>query len=133
MRELVDRERLLRFLETTGRAAGAEIRLYFTGGASAVLVGWRSSTVDVDILMVPEDESLFRAIPRLKEELRINVELAAPSHFIPELPGWRERSEYIDRIGRIAFYHYDFYSQALAKIRTRARDGPRRRRADDAT
>ena len=44
------------------------------------------------------------------------MELAAPSHFIPELPGWETRSVFIAREGRIDFYHYDFYAQALAKI-----------------
>ena len=38
-------------------------------------------------------DALFRALPRLKEELRINVEIASPAHFIPELPGWRETVE----------------------------------------
>lgn len=32
------------------------------------------------------------------------------------MPGWRERSAYIARHGQIDFFHYDFYSQALAKI-----------------
>ncbi|HYN01315.1 MAG TPA: hypothetical protein VE359_02605 [Vicinamibacteria bacterium] len=40
----------------------------------------------------------------------------SPAHFIPELPGWRERSLLIERVGRVSFYHYDLYSQALAKI-----------------
>jgi hypothetical protein len=44
------------------------------------------------------------------------VEIASPAHFIPELPGWRERSLLIERAGRVSFYHYDPYSQALAKI-----------------
>ncbi len=48
--------------------------------------------------------------------MEINLELAAPSDFIPELPGWRERSVFIARHGQLDFYHYDFYSQALAKI-----------------
>jgi hypothetical protein len=81
-----------------------------------VLLGWRDSTVDADILIVPERDSLFRALPRLKEELQINVEIASPAHFIPELPGWRERSLFIGREGRLSFYHYDPYAQALAKI-----------------
>jgi hypothetical protein len=46
----------------------------------------------------------------------VNIELAAPDQFIPEVPGWQDRSLYIAREGRIAFYHYDLYSQALAKI-----------------
>ena len=56
------------------------------------------------------------AIPVLKEKLSLNVELASPDQFIPELPGWRERSVFIDQIRRISFFHYDFYSQALAKL-----------------
>ena len=30
-----------------------------------------------------------------KDTLDVNVELAAPDQFIPALPGWRERSEFI--------------------------------------
>jgi hypothetical protein len=46
----------------------------------------------------------------------MNVELASPADFIPELPGWRERSPFVAREGRITFHHYDFYAQALAKL-----------------
>lgn len=90
--------------------------MFLTGGATAVLLGWRESTVDADVLFEPERDSLYRALPRLKEELQINVEIASPAHFIPELPGWRERSLFIAREGQLALYHYDPYSQALAKI-----------------
>ncbi len=116
MRGLADAERLRRFFREIARAADAETAIYLTGGATAVLFGWRDSTVDADILIVPEHDSLFRALPRLKEELQINVEIASPAHFIPELPGWRERSVFIERIASVSFYHYDLYAQALAKI-----------------
>jgi hypothetical protein len=99
-----------------GREAEVEGRAYFTGGASAVLMGWRDSTIDVDIKLKPETDRLFRAIPSLKESLQLNVELASPADFIPELPGWEERSPFIEREGRLAFYHYDFHAQALAKV-----------------
>lgn len=33
------------------------------------------------------------------------------------MPGWKERSAFIARQGRLSFYHYDFYAQALSKIR----------------
>ena len=116
MRGLADTERLRRFLRELAREADADGAVYLTGGATAVLLGWRASTIDADILMVPEQDSLYRALPRLKEELQLNVEIASPAHFIPELPGWRERSLFIERVGRVSYYHYDPYSQALAKI-----------------
>jgi hypothetical protein len=116
MRGLADAERLRRFLRELAREADADASVYLTGGATAVLLGWRESTIDADILIVPEQDSLYRALPRLKEELQVNVEIASPAHFIPELPGWRERSLLIERIGRVTYYHYDPYAQALAKI-----------------
>jgi len=32
------------------------------------------------------------------------------------LPGWRERSQFIGRFGKLDFFHYDFYAQALSKL-----------------
>jgi hypothetical protein len=116
MRRLVDAERIRRFMRALGEEAEGDVRLYFTGGATAVLMGWRASTVDVDVKIDPETDRLFRALPRLKERLELNVELASPDHFIPEVPGWRERSAFIAREGHISYYHYDLYSQALSKI-----------------
>jgi len=116
MREVVDADRVRRFMQALGEEAEIEGRVYFTGGATAVLLGWRTSTIDVDIKLVPEQDSVTRAIPRLKEALHINVELASPDQFIPPLPGWQDRSRFIERHGRASFFHYDFYAQALAKI-----------------
>ena len=116
MRRLADAERIRAFMDAVGRTANREIRLYFTGGATAVLSGWRSSTIDVDILMIPEDDQVFRSLPELKESLELNIELACPADFIPEVPGWRDRSPAIERSGKVDFYHYDLYAQALAKI-----------------
>ena len=116
MRRPVDRERLGRFMRTLGQEVGEDVRVYLTGGATAVLYGWRTSTIDVDVKPEPEADSFFRALAALKERLEINVELAAPDHFIPELPGWRERSPFVAREGRLSFHHYDLYAQALAKI-----------------
>lgn len=123
MRGLVDRGRLLRFMSEIGRAAAAPARIYFTGGSSAVLLLWRASTIDIDIEIRPERDEILRAVPALKEALHINVEIASPGHFIPELPGWEDRSRFIAREGLVDFYHYDFYAQALAKLeRSHARD-----------
>ena len=55
----------------------------------------------------------------MKDELDINVELASPDQFIPAIPGWRERSLFIARYGRIQFFHYDIYGQALSKLQRR--------------
>ena len=116
MRRIADQDRIRRFMKALAGRATRHARLYFTGGATAVLVGWRSSTIDVDILIVPDDDRLLRALPELKEDLEINVELACPAHFIPELPGWEERSRFIAREEQLSFFHYDLYAQALAKI-----------------
>lgn len=99
--------------------ATTEGRVYFTGGVTALLMEWRRSTIDVDIKIVPEQDSLYRALPRLKELLEMNVELASPDDFIPPVPGWEQRSPLIRREGKLSFHHYDFYSQALAKIERR--------------
>ena len=116
MRRPVDEKRVRDFLHALARSSELEARVYLTGGATAVLYGWRPTTIDLDLKIVPEQDSILRAIPRLKEELEINVELASPDDFIPELPGWQERSPFIEREGRVSFHHYDPYAQALAKI-----------------
>jgi hypothetical protein len=116
MREPADAGRLRAFMVALAENARDECRVYFTGGATAVLEGWRRQTIDADILIVPDSDALLQAIPRIKEALSINVELASPAHFIPELPGWDDRSRFIDRHGKVSFFHYDFYAQALAKI-----------------
>ena len=116
MRAPVDAARLDALMQQLAAAARHPGRVYLTGGATAVLEGWRASTIDVDLKMVPEQDEVFRAIPRLKEELSINVELASPADFIPELPGWDRRSRAIQTEGSLTFFHYDFYAQVLAKI-----------------
>jgi hypothetical protein len=107
MRRPVDAERIRAFLRALGGEADRAGRVYLTGGATAVLEGWRASTIDLDVKLEPESDRLLRTIVRLKEELEVNVELAAPDQFIPELPGWRERSAFIAREGRLDFHHYD--------------------------
>ncbi len=106
----------MEFIRAFGTPVRLETRVYLTGGATAVLNGWRENTVDIDLSFEPERDELFRAIPEIKEKLKINVELAAPSDFIPALPGWVDRSKFICREGKVDFFHYDIYSQALSKI-----------------
>ena len=116
MREVADAERIRRLMRSLGAEAGEDTAAYFTGGATAVLLGWRESTIDVDLVFVPEQDAILRAIPRLKDELRINVELASPVDFIPVPGGWEERSLFVTREGRLSFFHYDPYAQALSKL-----------------
>lgn len=116
MRRLTDKARVEAFMRALGAEARQEVRVYFTGGVTAVLEGWRPSTLDIDLTLAPDETSLLRSLPRLKETLEVNVELAAPSHFIPELPDWQARCRFITREGKASFLHYDLYAQALAKI-----------------
>ncbi len=123
MRELADRRRIERLMATLGRSAEPGTRVHLVGGTTAVLVGWRDSTVDVDLVPVTGGETLLRALPDLKESLQINVELASPLDFIPVEPGWEERGLYITTEGAASFYHFDLVSQALAKAeRNHSRD-----------
>ena len=116
MRRLADPERIARFMSALGQVADRPVRAYLTGGATAVLEGWRDTTIDVDVTFEPETDAVLRALPELKERLEINVELVSPAHFIPALPGWESRSRFVAQEGPVAFHHYDFYAQALSKI-----------------
>ncbi|BAH40762.1 MAG TPA: hypothetical protein DGD08_18220 [Gemmatimonas aurantiaca] len=123
MREVATSERIDRFLAALAQAATVPTTVYLVGGATAVLTGWRESTRDIDLIIRPESDSLLRAIPRLKDQLAINVEFAAPDHFIPVPPHWEERSPIVKRIGLLTVCHYDLTAQALAKIeRSHLRD-----------
>lgn len=115
MRALADTERIEQFMRAFGRAAGVEGRVYLTGGSTAVLQGWRDSTIDVDIKLIPDRDELLQEIPRLKQELDLNIELASPADFIPVPRGWEERSPLIRTEGKLSFHHFDPVAQALSK------------------
>jgi hypothetical protein len=116
MRELADADRIRRFMQRLGAEARGETTCFLAGGATAVLLGWRPTTLDVDIRLEPDRDELLRALPRLKDELELNVELASPADFIPLPKGWADRSPLAAREGAITFRHFDAYSQALSKI-----------------
>jgi hypothetical protein len=115
MRPVADAAKVRAFMREIGKRASAPARIYLVGGSSAVLQGWRPSTVDVDVRIVPDTE-ILGFLPGIKRDLNLNVELAAPDEFIPPLPGWEARSPWIAREGKVDFFHYDFYAQALAKL-----------------
>jgi len=116
MREKVDAARLQEFMKTLGTMVSEPARIFLVGGATAVLCGWRESTIDIDLKIISESDEILRRLPALKERLNVNVELASPDNFFPFLPSWEDRSRFIQQEGKLTFLHYDFYAQALAKI-----------------
>ncbi|HEY5883549.1 MAG TPA: DUF6036 family nucleotidyltransferase [Pyrinomonadaceae bacterium] len=116
MRQQVTSQRLQEFMKVLGDRVTQPTRVFMVGGATAVLLGWRNSTIDIDLKVVPDSDEVLQLFHLLKERLGINIELASPDDFIPELPGWQDRSQFIAQMGKITFVHYDFYAQALAKI-----------------
>jgi hypothetical protein len=101
MRSETDKRKLQDFMVALGRRVHGPGRIYLTGGATALLHGWRRTTIDIDLKPDPEPPGLFEALAVLKDELDINVELAAPDQFIPALPGWRERSRLIGQVHEV--------------------------------
>jgi hypothetical protein len=116
MRQPVTAARVNEFMKALGSGVKTPARIFLVGGASAVLLGWRDATIDIDLKAIPDRDDILRKLSALKERLEINIELASPGDFIPELPGWQERSQFVRQEGRVTFLHYDFFAQALAKI-----------------
>ena len=103
-------------MRALGGAVQREQAVYLVGGATAVLNGWRDSTIHVDIALVGDADEILRALPAIKNELELNIELASPADFVPLPTGWEERAISIGTEGAVAFFHFDPYSQALAKL-----------------
>ncbi|HET7484440.1 MAG TPA: DUF6036 family nucleotidyltransferase [Solirubrobacterales bacterium] len=116
MRSEADAERIRRLARELGRAVAPGTRMYLTGGATAVLEGWRNSTVDIDVSFEPDSDAALSRIKDLKEELSVNVELASPLDFLPPLDGWQDRSRFRFREGNLEVFDFDPYSQALSKL-----------------
>lgn len=116
MRDAADAERIGSLARELGRVVPAGSRMYLTGGATAVLEGWRESTVDVDVRFEPDSDAALSRIRDLKEQLGVNIELASPLDFLPPLPGWQDRSRFRLREGNLEVFDFDLYSQALSKL-----------------
>ena len=100
MRPDVDREpRAQAARRSSAGDCGHPHTVDLVGGSSAVLVGWRASTRDVDVRPEPDSDELLRLLSDLKESLDINIELASPLDFLPELDGWRDRGPYVGVMG----------------------------------
>jgi len=116
MRGTADASSVRRFLYSLGREARGPATVYLVGGATAVLEGWRPTTVDIDLRIEPELDEVMQALPGLKDRLQINVEMASPLDFLPEPPGWRDRSPFVVQEGSLTIRHMDPVFQALAKL-----------------
>src|SRR2546422_11452335 len=103
MRRRVTVEALHQFMRELAAAARSPGKIYFTGGATALLLGFREQTIDIDLKLDPEPEGVFEAIAQLKNRLNINIELAAPDDLIPRAADWRERSPAIASLGLLEF------------------------------
>lgn len=103
-------------MQTLGRRIHQDTKAYVCGGATAVLFDFRGSTLDIDLVFKPDSDDVLSEIPKIKNDLSINVELASPADFIPVRDDWESRSTFIDRFDHLSVYHYDLYAQALSKI-----------------
>jgi hypothetical protein len=103
-------------MRALGRVSPRPLQVYLVGGATAIFEGWRDATIDVDLKLGTDADFVLRAIPGIKEELNLNVELASPTDFIPVPEGWEDRSPFIAQEGSVTFRHFDLYAQALSKI-----------------
>lgn len=116
MREPLTRERMDRLMRELAQSAprrGA-YRVYVVGGGTAVYLGWRRSSIDVDLFS--DQDVVFREIQQIKERLNINIEFARPEDFVPPLDGTADRHVFIETIGAVTFYHYDPYAQLFSKV-----------------
>ncbi len=103
-------------MERFGDTARDPVQVLLTGGASAVLRGMRESTLDIDLVFVPDTGDCYRALVIVRDALGLNVELASADHFVPRLPGADDRCEFIATVGATTFRHADPYGLALAKL-----------------
>ena len=116
MRNEMTRDRLRALMEEIARTAPARRRfqVFLVGGGTAVLLGWRRASLDVDLFA--EDEAVFRDVQGIKERLHVNVEFVRPEHSVPPLRGSEARHVFLDTVGRVSFLHYDPYAQMLSKV-----------------
>jgi hypothetical protein len=61
MRRPVDEKRVRDFLHALALSSEQEARVYLTGGATAVLYGWRPTTIDLDYPAI-DPKSFRRAL-----------------------------------------------------------------------
>lgn len=113
-RKAITKEVMQLFMKSIGKVLKKRATFYLTGGSTAILYGFREGTIDIDI--AGDMDELFSHIPKIKECLQINIEIAKPTDFIPSLPDEKDRHIPIGTFGKVTFMHFDPYSQAFSKI-----------------
>lgn len=114
MRRTITKAIIQNFMKSIGRMLKKKAIFYLTGGSTAILYGFRDGTIDIDI--AGDMDELFSYLPKLKEDLHINIEMAKPTDFVPSLPGELNRHVMIGTFGKATFMHFDPYGQAFSKI-----------------
>lgn len=116
LRNRLTRESLQALMRELARSANPKrtYRVFLVGGGTAVLEGWRESSIDADLYAAQDD--IFRDVQAIKERLRLNIELVRPEDFVPPLEASEDRHVFIETVGRVSFYHYDPYAQLLSKV-----------------
>jgi hypothetical protein len=116
MRRRLTRERLQDLMREIARSSPGRqsYRVFLVGGGTAVLAGWRASTIDADLYS--DREEVFRDIQGIKERLQLNVEFVRPEDFVPSLAGSEDRHVFVVTLGNVSYYHYDPYAQLLSKV-----------------
>lgn len=113
-RQTITKEMIQVFMRAIGQVVKKNATFYLTGGSTAILYGFRDGTIDIDI--AGDMDEIFSHLPKLKERLHINIELAKPTDFVPSLPGESKRHVMIGMFGKVTFMHFDPYGQVFSKI-----------------
>lgn len=121
-------------MSALGELVRGEGTIYLTGGATALLRGWRDATIDVDIKPDPEPAGLFEA---LREKLG-EIETLLPRYPAIDARSFRraveefvgsERGRLLQAQGGDAYSRYNALMRELASFEA-ARDGRLRRGAE---
>jgi hypothetical protein len=73
MRPPVTGAKIEKFMSALGLEVTGPGSVFFTGGVTALLHGWRDTTIDIDIKAMPEPAGFFQAIALLKEREAVNM------------------------------------------------------------
>ena len=116
MRRRLTKDALRDLMKEIARSAprGGTYRVFLLGGGTAVLEGWRESTIDVDLHA--DDSRVFEDVQGIKKRAGANIEFVRPEDFVPPLEGSQSRHLFIETVETVSFYHYDPYAQLLSKI-----------------